>query len=85
MKIRMLVDMSGTRNGRRWPGRGASVEIPAAEAARLIDSGLAEEISDTEPPVEKATAPPAEVTMPPAAKSPSRRRGRPGKDESAKE
>lgn len=84
MKIRMLVDMSGTRNGQRWPARGAALVLPDAEAAHLIAAGLAEE-DHTTPQVETATLPPAEVTTTPAATPPARRRGRTGKGETAKE
>lgn len=85
MKIRMLVAMSGTRNGARWPALGETVTLPDAEAGRLVASGLAERADEDTPAVETATAPPAEVSTPPAAKPPSRRRGRPGKGENAKE
>ncbi|MGW0347566.1 hypothetical protein ACWDX8_13290 [Streptomyces anthocyanicus] len=85
MKVRMLVTMSGTRNGRRWPARGETTDLPASEAERLVAAGVAEEVAEPAPPVETATLPPAEVTAPPAAKPPSRRRGRTGKGESAKE
>lgn len=84
MKIRMLVAMSGTRNGARWPALGDTASLPDAEAARLVASGLAEPVDDTAP-VETATAPPAEVTAPPAAKPPARRRGRAAKGETPKE
>ncbi|MFA3877543.1 hypothetical protein ABS735_28355 [Streptomyces sp. MMCC 100] len=85
MQIRMLVTMSGTRNGSRWPARGETTVLPDGEASRLVAAGLAEEVAEPAPPVETATPPPAEVTAPPAAKPPSRRRGRPGKGESPKE
>ena len=84
MKIRMLVAMSGTRNGARWPAPGETATLPDTEAVRLVASGLAEPV-DEGPPVETATAPPAEVTAPPAAKPPARRRGRAGKGETPKE
>ncbi|WP_405695279.1 hypothetical protein OHA99_09405 [Streptomyces coelicoflavus] len=85
MQIRMLVTMSGTRNGSRWPARGETTDLPDGEASRLIAAGLAEEVAESGPPVETATLPPAEVAAPPAAKPPSRRRSRPGKGESPKE
>ncbi|MEU9215395.1 hypothetical protein AB0D47_02500 [Streptomyces sp. NPDC048376] len=85
MKVRMLVAVSGTRNGARWPDRGKTVDLPADEALRLVASGLAEKVTESGLPVETATLPPPEVTTPPAAKSPSRRRGRADKGETAKE
>jgi hypothetical protein len=84
VKIRMLVDMSGTRNGQKWPPRGEITELPTAEAAHLVASGIAEK-ADDEDTVESAAAPPAEVTTPPEAQTPSRRRGRSGRGESTKE
>lgn len=85
MQIRMLVTMSGTRNGSRWPARGETTDLPDGEASRLIAAGLAEEVAEPASSVETATLPPAEVTAPPAAKPPARRRGRTGKGETAKE
>lgn len=41
MRVRMRVNMSGTRNGERWPTRGQVVDLPDREAKRLIANGLA--------------------------------------------
>ncbi|MCP3817829.1 hypothetical protein NLX86_06665 [Streptomyces sp. A3M-1-3] len=71
MKIRMLVAMSGTRNGQEWPARGEVADLPTAEAAHLVASGVAEEVVG-EGDVETATAPPAETAAPT-----EKRRGRP--------
>lgn len=48
MKIRMLVDMpdGATRNGEPWPGKDEEAELPTAEAAHLVSSGIAEEVAD---------------------------------------
>lgn len=45
MLIRMLVQMpeGAARNGEPWPAKGESAELPTAEAAHLIASGVAEE------------------------------------------
>ncbi|MFJ8081966.1 hypothetical protein ACIQ6Y_15280 [Streptomyces sp. NPDC096205] len=45
MRIRMLVDMpeGSTRNGEPWPSKGDSADLPTAEAAHLVASGVAEE------------------------------------------
>lgn len=45
MRIRMLVQMpeGAARNGQPWPAKGATAELPTAEAAHLIASGVAEE------------------------------------------
>jgi len=63
MRIRMLVDMpeGATRNGEQWPGKGESADLPTAEAAHLVASGVAEEAADhngAEAPAEQAPAAP---------------------------
>ncbi|MGQ4358865.1 hypothetical protein [Streptomyces sp. SAS_272] len=52
MRIRMLVDMpeGATRNGQPWPAKGEPAELPTAEAAHLVASGVAEEVVDEGPP-----------------------------------
>ncbi|MBO0917534.1 hypothetical protein [Streptomyces laculatispora] len=58
MKVRMKVQMSGTRNGEEWPARGEVADLPTGEAQHLVASGIAEEASAvSEPEVETATAP----------------------------
>ncbi|MEV0963263.1 hypothetical protein AB0J25_11855 [Streptomyces sp. NPDC049910] len=44
MKIRMLTEMAGERDGEPWPKKGVAAELPTAVAAHLIASGVAEEI-----------------------------------------
>lgn len=85
MRIRMTVEMSGTRNGVPWPKRGETTELPTAEAAHLVAAGIAEQVPDA-PPVETASAPKAEVTEPTGAETAAapqteerRGRGRPRK------
>ncbi|MEV7755630.1 hypothetical protein [Streptomyces griseofuscus] len=58
MKIRMKTDVSGSRNGEPWPGRGSTLEVPDAEGADLCKAGIAEPVAkkDAEA-VEKATPP----------------------------
>ncbi|KIF69241.1 hypothetical protein HY68_12630 [Streptomyces sp. AcH 505] len=46
MKIRMLVEMSGTRDGQPWPAKGVPTELPTAAAAHLVAAGVAEEVPD---------------------------------------
>ncbi|MFE2300839.1 hypothetical protein ACFXAW_21950 [Streptomyces sp. NPDC059445] len=47
MRIRMLVEMpeGATRNGEPWPGKGKDADLPTAEAAHLVASGVAEEVT----------------------------------------
>lgn len=51
MKIRMLVEMpeGATRNGQPWPAKGETAELLTAEAAHLVASGVAEEVTDEAP------------------------------------
>lgn len=51
MKIRMVVQMpeGATRNGEAWPTEGETAELPTAEAAHLVASGVAEEVDEAEP------------------------------------
>ena len=44
MKVRMKTQITGTRNGVRWPAAGGEVDLPAGEAADLCAQGLAEPV-----------------------------------------
>lgn len=46
MKIRMKVEVSGTRNGQPWPARGAVVDVDDSEAAAMCAAGLATPVVD---------------------------------------
>lgn len=54
--VRMLITVSGTRNGREWPRAGGTIDLPDHEAADLVRARLAELVAV---PVETAEAPPA--------------------------
>lgn len=41
MKVRMKVDVSGSRNGQPWPSRGGVVDVPDDEGAHLCSAGMA--------------------------------------------
>ena len=60
MRVRMRVDVSGTRNGAPWPRRGGEIDLPDNEAAQLCAAGMAEPIAVSEP-VETATVPQPEL------------------------
>lgn len=64
MLIRMLVQMpeGARRNGEAWPQQGATTELPTAEAAHLIASGIAEQAPD-----EQAAEAPRRARRKPAA------------------
>lgn len=44
MRVRMLIQISGTRNGQPWPAKGGTVDLPDAEAKHLCESGIAEAV-----------------------------------------
>lgn len=52
MKIRMNIQITGTRNAVRWPAPGSIVDLPDGEAADLCSQGYAEPV--VEDRVEKA-------------------------------
>jgi hypothetical protein len=60
MFIRMLFEITGTRNGQPWPKRGGLIELPNDEAKNLIAQGLAVHI---DAPVEVAEAAPATIEV----------------------
>lgn len=65
MKVRMKTQITGSRNGVRWPAAGGEVDLPDNEAADLCAAGLAEPM--VEDRVEKAVP----------SKRAEKRRGRP--------
>lgn len=56
MLVRIKGDLSGTRNGERWPRRGETIDLPPAEAAELCAIGMAERVADDDV-MERAVAP----------------------------
>lgn len=42
MTVRMLLTMTGTRDGQAWPPRGGTITLGVDEALHLIDAGIAE-------------------------------------------
>lgn len=57
MKIRMKVDISGSRDGMPWPRRGGVVDLGDDEAAQLCRAGMAEPVAEPAARVETATPP----------------------------
>ena len=62
--VRLLVTLSGTRDGAEWPSAGSVVVIPGPEARDMVASGLAVVVdgwreSASAQPSETAAAPPA--------------------------
>lgn len=73
MKVRMLVTMSGTRNGKEWPPRGNTIDLPDDEATQLCRANMAipspeidvETTTRSDVAVETRTAPSPAVTEKP--------------------
>lgn len=68
MRVRMLVTISGTRDGVDWPRAGEPIEVSTDEGAALVVSGLA----TVAPPPESAAATTAAETA--TMRKPSRRK-----------
>ena len=66
MRVRLLVAISGTRDGVEWPARGGFIDLPESEAADMIHAGLA--VADGSEVVETAAVEPPEKAVVPAAK-----------------
>lgn len=41
MRVQLAVSVSGTRDGKRWPEKGAVVDLPDVEAKALVAAGIA--------------------------------------------
>ena len=54
MRVRMKIDVSGSRDGEAWPRRGQTFDVPDGEGADLCASGMAEPVADGDSDVEKA-------------------------------
>jgi hypothetical protein len=69
MQVKLIAQISGTRNGEDWPAPGELVALPDDEAASLIQNGFA--IDPDASDEETSTAPDGDVetATPPAKKS----------------
>lgn len=76
MKVRMKVDVSGTRNGQEWPRRGSIVDLPDAEAIQMCEAGMAVPVVDDD--VETATLPADEESRPLTTRTGPTKRGKKG-------
>lgn len=54
MKVRLEVQISGTRNGVDWPAPGDVIDLPTGEAESLIASGQAAASKSAAAPIEVA-------------------------------
>ena len=59
MRIKLLVHLTGTRNGDPWPAYGLEMELPDDEAAAMVAVGMAEPVTKHRE-AEKAVPPRAE-------------------------
>jgi hypothetical protein len=80
MKVRMRYQISGTRNGEKWPAANEVLTCGDAEGEQLIAGGHADPVSgsDAKPPVAAVTpkapaAPQAAQKAPAAASAPTRK------------
>lgn len=46
MRIILIGEMSGTRDGQDWPPRGSTVDLPDDEAVALLHGGMAKPADD---------------------------------------
>ena len=44
-KVKMLIKLSGTRNGEDWAAPGEIMDVPKQEAESLIANGFAEKVA----------------------------------------
>jgi hypothetical protein len=73
MQVRMRISVSGTRDGKAWPSKGETIDLPDDEARNLVAIGVAAELDEdeqpeplTEPVEENAAAPVEAETATPA-------------------
>lgn len=52
MRVRLIGEMSGTRDGQQWPSRGSTVDLPDDEALMLVRNRMAVLVAEV--PVETA-------------------------------
>lgn len=41
VEVEMLISITGTRNGEKWPAPGGAITLPADEAAQYVANGYA--------------------------------------------
>jgi hypothetical protein len=62
--VRMIGQVSGTRNGGAWPRPGETIDLPDDEARDLVRSGMAADVDDPEhQPAEFGQVRPSELRM----------------------
>ena len=66
MKVKLLAQISGTRDGEGWPAPGTVIDLPDDEATSMINSGLCAAVVGA--PTEAAAIEPAETATAPKAR-----------------
>lgn len=71
MKITMVAEITGLRDGKPWPARGESITVPDDEAEVMIANNLAKKYEKADESVAAeapagASTEPLEVSAPPA-------------------
>lgn len=56
MRVLLIGEMSGTRDGREWPPPGSTIDLPDDEAAVLCKGGMARPVA-TEPVATEVAVP----------------------------
>lgn len=56
MKIKMVQQITGTRNGQRWPEVGEELTVPDAEGAELCAQGYAIPVAQKPEPEKRTTS-----------------------------
>lgn len=54
MQVKVLIQPSGLRNGKPWPPRGGTIDLPDDEAVHMIGQRLVAPVYDPEHRVETA-------------------------------
>lgn len=57
MKVKLKVQLSGTRDGVAWPSMGSVVELPEDEARQMLYAGTAGPLDDKDNPETAVTMP----------------------------
>jgi hypothetical protein len=76
MRVRMLVNMTGTIDGKEWPERGGTIELADHVAADMVANRYAEPCDDD---ARDAGAPIETAVVNPVQETATRKPGRPRK------
>jgi hypothetical protein len=80
MLVRLLVELSGTRNGEQWPKLGQVMDLPDTEAMHMLNAGMVVAVSEASEVVETAAVSVPAETRPAPEKARKRRSTKPEAD-----